>query len=197
MKNIIYCLIDPFTSEIRYVGKTKQKLENRLTKHIHYAKKNNIHVSNWIKTILVRDSKPIIKIIEELPEDIDWRVKEIYYIKLYKSLGFNLTNLTDGGEGQLGYKKIGKPHTQETKNKIGKANKAIIKTKDWIEKAAAAQYIPIYGLHKENNSRIEFISLKHTALYFGNIKYRKNIGLCLKNKRPTAYGYKWFYKNKG
>ena len=200
MRNIIYCLVDPFTSEIRYIGKTRQKLEVRLNKHIQYAKKNNIHVSNWIKTLLAKNSIPIIKIIEELSDNIDWRDKEIYYINLYKSLGCDLTNLTNGGEGMVGFRKKGTPCSIETRRKIGLANKAIKKTPEWNEKASIPLYKPVYYIDK-NNVRMDFPSLKHAALFIGDIRFRKNIGACLKKKRPTAYGYKWFYKedlnNKG
>lgn len=92
----IYTLSHPTTKEIRYVGFTKTKLSERLTKHIRDAKnRNSNHRTNWINSL---DSFPIIEEVDNcIDEDKEWL--EVMYIALFKSWGFRLVNATDGGEG--------------------------------------------------------------------------------------------------
>lgn len=96
----IYTLSDPITKEIRYVGKTIQKPTYRLYSHIsqskHNSKKDYCHC--WIKSLLNKDLKPTMDIIEET-FDIK---RETYWIKYYRN-DSKLTNFTDGGDlGNLG-----------------------------------------------------------------------------------------------
>lgn len=104
MKIYIYTLSHPLTKEIRYVGKTKS-IKRRLQSHIDYArckKRKRRYVSDWILKLLNQNLKPIITIIEETDEN-NWVLREMYWIKHFKELQFNLCNLTDGGEGNTGY----------------------------------------------------------------------------------------------
>lgn len=105
MKTIyIYTLSCPISKEIRYVGKTIS-IERRLQSHLDYAKnskRKRRYVSDWILSLLNQNLKPIITIIEETDED-NWVQKEMYWIKHFKNLHFNLCNLTDGGESNTGY----------------------------------------------------------------------------------------------
>ena len=103
--NKIYALKDPISSEIRYIGKTKNSLQKRLYEHctIRNLKPNN-HKNNWIKYLLKSEQRPIIVLIEEV-EELNWQEREIYWINFYKNKGSNLTNSTDGGEGGNGTKK--------------------------------------------------------------------------------------------
>lgn len=194
----IYCLKDPSTLEIRYVGKTKQKLYARLSAHKRYARTTlrPTHATNWINKLLKNNLSPIIEVLEIVNED-SWQDREKFWIKHYKSNGLNLTNTQEGGQGAYGGDNtksfLGRYHTEESKKKISIKNKAIVKTPKWIENAANAQCLPVYGIHIITNQKISFDCIRDAALYFGNIKYRKNIHQCLKKLRPTAYKYKWYY----
>ena len=122
MVNYIYTLSDPFTNEIRYVGKTIN-LEKRLYEHKRSHKKNT-HKSNWINGLMSNNSPPIIEIIDEVGED--WQFWECFYIELLKSWGFRLTNMTPGGEGVS--------FTPEISKKISNTLKLYYKTHDtWIK----------------------------------------------------------------
>ena len=55
------------------------------------------------------------KILKECRDILDLNKSEKYFIEQYKTNKFNGYNLTDGGEGIVGYK-----HSEETKNKIRK-----------------------------------------------------------------------------
>jgi hypothetical protein len=103
VQTFIYTLEDPDTNEIRYVGKTVKCLKHRLTNHIYSIKKEKNHRTNWIKSIIKKGKKPIIKMIDscswEKSQDL-----ETYWITKLKNKGANLVNLTNGGEGNLGLK---------------------------------------------------------------------------------------------
>lgn len=110
----IYTLKHPDTLEIRYVGKTVRSLSRRLGNHISNAKgnKHNRHLSNWILSILSLGKRPLIELIEEVDNSI-WQERERYWISQYP----NLINLTNGGDGCLGFL-----HDKETRIKCGLAN---------------------------------------------------------------------------
>lgn len=102
MITYIYTLSHPITNEIKYVGKTIN-LKQRLSAHISDAKinkKNNL-VSTWIKSLLNQNLKPNIEVIDETYHD-DWSKLEQYWISQFKTWGFNIKNITLGGEGACG-----------------------------------------------------------------------------------------------
>lgn len=88
---------------IRYVGKTKQTLNRRLTEHYrnakNFKKQNYTHNYNynWINKELSEGFKIIISLIEICDSSV-WKEREIYWIAYYRNIT-NLTNLTDGGDG--------------------------------------------------------------------------------------------------
>lgn len=100
----IYTLADPETNIIRYIGKTKESLNNRLSKHINDSKKANNRRCNWIKKLTKAGLKPKIEILETLENNKQCSWAEIYWISQFKTWGFDLINTTEGGEGYLGYK---------------------------------------------------------------------------------------------
>jgi hypothetical protein len=92
----IYCLIDPITKEVRYIGKSNNP-NQRLVEHIKYSKYNS-YKDNWIFGLKNKGLFPELFILDEVIQD-EWSFWEKYYISLYKSWGFKLTNLTEGGDG--------------------------------------------------------------------------------------------------
>lgn len=96
-------------NNIRYVGKTTQKLKDRLIAHISDSKrdlknkytKNYNH--NWINKELQEGYQIIITEIDcmNLPK-FNWKWLEQYWISQFKTWGFFLTNLTLGGNGNQG-----------------------------------------------------------------------------------------------
>lgn len=120
----IYVLKHPDTLEVRYVGKTVRSLSRRLGNHIANAKgnKHNKHLSNWIIKILNDNKRPIIELLEECEYSV-WQKREKFWISQFP----NLINLTEGGDGCLGFihdnltkeklrmAMIGRKHTEEFK----------------------------------------------------------------------------------
>lgn len=119
----IYTLEDPITGKIRYIGKTKQTLNKRLDNHIYG--KSTSHKKSWIISLLKQNKFPIIEELETVLEE-EWRNSEIYWISQFKAWGFNLTNMTDGGDGV--------EYTKEVREKIRKSHKGRKQSKETIEK---------------------------------------------------------------
>ena len=93
----IYTLSDPITGRVRYVGKTIN-LKQRFNKHILESRKSTkSHKKAWINSLLNKNLKPIINIIDIVDEE-NWGFWEQYWISQFKTWGFKLTNTTDGGE---------------------------------------------------------------------------------------------------
>lgn len=95
--NIYYLVSTRNLLNIKYVGKTETKLKSRLSNHINDAKRRQCHVQNWIKKEINEGYKIQIFLIEEC-DDSNWEEREIFYIAYYKSLGFNLCNIQEGGK---------------------------------------------------------------------------------------------------
>jgi hypothetical protein len=117
---LIYTLSD-LDGKIRYVGKTKLYLKQRLYSHILESKNSTTytHKKNWIKSLLEKDERPIIDVIDEVPES-EWPLWEQYWIDQIKSWGFNLTNSTEGGQGGNGYKHSDSSKQKMSESKLGK-----------------------------------------------------------------------------
>jgi len=116
MLTYIYKLVDPVTLECRYIGKSIIPKE-RYTRHLYEAKKlsRKNYLYCWINSLLKKDLKPNIEIIDLVDDWIFW---EKFYISYYKKLGCKLTNLCDGGQGNPGWK-----HTEQWKQDQSKRYK--------------------------------------------------------------------------
>lgn len=126
MKQIkIYGLSSSESPEnIRYIGKTINKLKSRLQRHMSDYKNEDTFKSRWIKKELKKGNKILIKEIFLVPISEDWAKWEIFYISEYKKLGYKLTNTTSGGDGLHGDGNpfYGKKHSKESIKKIKNSN---------------------------------------------------------------------------
>jgi hypothetical protein len=93
----VYSLSDPTTGELRYVGKTKGPLEERLRGHVSSRNRLNTHCAHWIRSIRSKEFKPIIEEIEKCHSMEALDEAERFYIEYFRSLGFRLTNIRAGG----------------------------------------------------------------------------------------------------
>jgi group I intron endonuclease len=98
MRVYIYALICPLTNDIKYIGKTVQKLRARLKSHLSIRPNDNTYRANWIKQLKTNNLKPSIILIEECT-DIDWEDREKYWISFY-SKTHDLVNYSKGGQGR-------------------------------------------------------------------------------------------------
>lgn len=145
----IYSLNEPrFSNVIRYVGLTGRNLETRFKQHL--SEKRGTRKNNWIHLLKINGLTPKIKLLEDnIPTLEQAKRKEIMYVRMFKDLGYDLTNLTSGGDGLFGYKHTelakkkmsdgmkgkmsgeknpmyGKTHTEEVKGKLSKIHKGKI-----------------------------------------------------------------------
>lgn len=192
------------TNEPFYVGKGKDKRCYKLTRG------NNSHFNNIVKNIPVAVN--ILK--DNLDEETAFGL-EVYYIWEYRDIiGYNLVNITDGGEGCA---ILGKKHSSESKRKIGKGiskswnnksdkDKKIHKNK--ISKALKGKKHSIKhnenvknnhaNFNGKNNPRAKsviclttkriFYTVKDGAKFY-NIKNETHISSCCKNKRKSCGKY--------
>lgn len=227
MKTIkIYILEHPITKEIRYVGKTLQTLSIRLSMHISEAKSKRYknHKNSWIQSLLKNNLEPIIVLLDELPNTPEWEWLERYWISQFKSWGFNLTNLTDGGDGnknqirslesiikfketikrkilsgEINYKKRS---IKTSKALFGSKHSEITKQKLRDINLGKKQSLESIlkrtkggVLQYKNNKLInKFISLTEASNKTG--LNRGNIASVCSGRRKTCGGYTWCYKNK-
>ena len=101
----VYVLVDPITDYVRYVGKSINPKE-RLATHIREARKGSVlHSRRWISGLLSKNKKPELIVLEECDSAEDANESEKHWIASFRIMGANLTNRTDGGDGQSqGYK---------------------------------------------------------------------------------------------
>lgn len=99
---MIYGLIDPETRELRYVGQTSKGFD-RLKVHVRHAiyGHRRQHVSSWINKLHKLGSSPVMIVLhewEQAPSINELNEAERLYIEHFRSRGYDLCNLTDGGE---------------------------------------------------------------------------------------------------
>jgi len=102
----IYKLIDPFTSEIRYIGKTRRGLVKRLWEHengARYGTNKRSYKENWIRQVIKKGGRPRIELVKEVDESV-WEQEEIDQIAAHVK-NHPLTNITKGGMGGEGLNK--------------------------------------------------------------------------------------------
>lgn len=217
----VYKLICPLSGEVRYVGKTVQKLNKRLYKHQYEIHRNPSNKNSWLigleKLGLLFEVN--IELVEECGLDII-NDREIFWIKFFKDSGCKLTNMTEGGDvGSLGHK-----HSQDAIEKIRKRakeprskmseegrkniSKSLIgntrhkgykqseKTKNKISESKKGvlswNATSVLQLNKEGNAIKEWVSATAAAK---ELKLNQsNIWMVINGKRKTCGGYFWKLK---
>ena len=108
---LIYVLLDPRTSEVRYVGKTCDP-QKRLRQHMAEARgKMMSHRAAWVRSLVREGLSPSLVPIEVTTMGA-WQERERWWIAELRAMGCRLVNGTDGGEG------LNNP-SAETRAKIG------------------------------------------------------------------------------
>jgi hypothetical protein len=106
MSFLVYTLSDPRTGAVRYVGKTGRSLKLRLKEHMLPKRLvQHTHKNCWLKQLGGLGLRPIIEEVERCDTEPEIYDAEIFYVAYFRSLGFDLTNGTAGGEGLTGIKR--------------------------------------------------------------------------------------------
>lgn len=94
--NTIYGLFDPSAQQLRYVGKTKHRLDVRLRGHFSLARSGHkSYLCKWLRSMFAKGVVPEICEIESVGED--WEEAESFWISYFKFIGADLVNTTPGG----------------------------------------------------------------------------------------------------
>jgi group I intron endonuclease len=180
MKKVyIYLLSDPRNKSIKYVGKT-YRVERRFRDHLNESK--NTKKTAWVKKLKKNGLLPELFIIEETDE-LSCDFWEKYWISQIKTWGFELTNMTNGGDGSFsvvpwnkGKKGIFK-HSEESKIKMSKTRKT----------SCLGDKNGFYGKNHSKESK-EKMSAKRVGLKWSEKTKEKNSGINSKNcKKVFCY----------
>ena len=114
----IYYLQNPSTGEIFYIGATQVSLKNRLKTHYQHLREvmKGLRKMNKRCRYLLRlqPLKAIIGLLEVVTSG-DLEERERFYIKKFRAINPNLTNMTEGGAGKC----TSLFYTEEEKREFG------------------------------------------------------------------------------
>lgn len=173
-KVVNFYTIEDSKGNIRYVGETVETITKRSYKHLHNAKnpnKRTAPVHKWMYSLLQNNEKPIFKYLDSCNYEI-WQEVEKMYISLFKSWGFNLLNVQEGGRVKI---------TKELKI-------------NGNERSANAHKKKIFKLDDNLNKIDEFDSVKEASKQMG-FRSISSISNCLKGRTPMSGGYYWCYSS--
>ena len=94
----IYGLCDPRTKELRYVGKTRGNVRQRVRAHCCESSNHGTHKLHWVMGLKAAGLRPYLVVLETVPEQ-EWREAETFWIQYMRFLGCRLVNANDGGRG--------------------------------------------------------------------------------------------------
>lgn len=170
-KTKLYVLTDPDTDEIRYVGITLRKLNERLNGHLSDVRNRpelNHHKINWIKKVLKGGKIPKIVLVKEYETLEEAKQAEIDFIAKYKE-EYKLTNATIGGD-HLG----NRSHSRES-----------------ILKRDTTRAVVQYNIFGE---LLETFEITEDAARKLGLTSASKITACCAGRRPHAHGYIWRYE---
>lgn len=163
MSREVYIYTLSYNDDIRYVGRTFN-VNKRLRQHINESYKNNTHKSNWIRKV----ENINIEIIDICNQD-NYSFWEQHYISLYRSWGFNLLNMTIGGEGVTGYK-----YSQE--DKLKKSYRMLGDKNHFYGRSHTLETIEILSNIDRSGEKNSMYGKKHNEVT-KNIMSNKKIGV--------------------
>lgn len=201
----VYCLKNPTTNEVFYVGATIKSLKYRLDQHywhLYEAEETDRRILNKRFSYL-RSLYPLKANIELLEEcDINiMHEREMYYIAKYRESNPNLTNITNGGIGgdvftnntverkkEIG-EKISKQLKGKSKPKNFAENMSIARTGAGNPRAGVSKYGRIVLLSSDNTIKHIFNAGYEINSYFGKKdSYGNLIKKLVKNSGKCKYG---------
>lgn len=155
----IYCLIDPLTLKVRYIGRTsKLILNHRLIEHIsksvnkdRYSRFERNHKENWICLLHKKGLKPIIRQMTVVEGWSESYVLESFLINKYQH---RLLNHADRGEGSIS------PIYPEQRQRISETLKRRYKSGE-IPKLREKTF---YVYDKQGNFLFEKTNIKQTSI---------------------------------
>jgi group I intron endonuclease len=181
----IYALINHTNNKI-YIGKSAN-ISKRVLEHFSRLN-NNKHANYHLQNSFNKYDDSFVAISLEKCEYELLDDKERFFISYYETKNQNYGyNMTDGGEGLLGYR-----YTEETKLKMSKSAKIRGFLPETHKKAIESISIPVVQLGLEGNLIKRWNSAHETTDFNFN---GSNIGQCCKKQRVTHKGFIWLYES--
>lgn len=129
----IYALCEPYPNQhkIRYVGKADDPYR-RYEEHCNNSHRALTYKDRWVQKLQSEGKEPQLEVLEEVPA-VEWQEIEREYVRVFRAIGFRLTNTAEGGIGGSGGQqspehvakriahRVGKPLSTETRMKIATA----------------------------------------------------------------------------
>ena len=175
MTAYIYCLEDPITGLIRYIGYTTSTLKNRLRMHINSCRtsvrEQRTHRAKWINKLLKQGVKPLIRVLIECAKD---KVNELekLFIAHYKQF-CRLVNGSKGGDGSLGH-----VVSLEARKKMSKA---------WKPSKYNFKPLPVDITEIKTGNLMRFSTKEQAANYLNCSA--SSIHDCISGRRNSIYGH--------
>jgi len=149
-KVIIYCLIDPNTDDVRYIGKTiVPRFGHRMWQHYNNSKN---YVGHWIQQLL-HDNQMFNWVILDVVEHSEWSFWECWWIEIFNLWEQPLTNLTKGGDGVRPNEDVRKKMSEA---QLRRSKRGDFKQEDYRKNLSISGKIA-HQYKRDNN-----ISVKHT-----------------------------------
>lgn len=170
-KCIVYGLYSSRDDELRYIGQTTQSIARRLIQHRSYARRQQTAVHKWF----IREVHEGFDIsIKELACNAVMHVTEQALIAEHKASGARLLNLTDGGEGTIGWRgnKGNKRPDLAERNRLGKGkpNGRPLTPENKAKLIAANKTRDTTYLVVRNKTNHPWIGKKHTPDWFEKVR---------------------------
>lgn len=181
MTVFIYCLTDPRTKQIRYVGKS---IDPKSRYGYHAGCTENGHKGNWLRQLKGVGLKPEMEILEVIENCTDegWQESERWWISYLRFIGCPLTNLDSGGLR-------GKRLSDEARRKISAATMGIKKAQSTKEKMSEAWTRTERRLQ---NSRLQFERIKsNPEAQQKLIEHRKRLHASMVGKKRPPMSAEW------
>lgn len=193
----IYCLAEPHSGVIRYVGKSNNPAQ-RLRSHL--KDKMSCHRTTWLAGLSRKGLRPMLVLLEKCPEET-WEERERHWIKFLRENGADLVNNTDGGEGVTGHSpelrakmsaamkgrpapNKGKHHTPETRARLSMLHRG----KAMLPQTRAAIARANIGLKRSSETRAKMGATKIGKPL--SSEHRSRIGNTLRGrKHPENCGH--------
>lgn len=182
----VYTLKEPNSEIVRYIG-----VSNNPTRRFkeHIKDKKSSYKTNWINKIKNLNKLPELTIIEENLTKKEALIKEIHYIKLFKSFGAKLTNGTIGGEAPMADKKHSKStllkmsegRRGENNSFYGKHHSDKVKSDMSIVRKGTPSWNTGKSLSEEHKLKLSKVKKGKPPPNFGKSRFDFNLILELKN----------------
>lgn len=126
---------------MRYIGKSDNP-RKRLAKHIREAKRTTVlHRLAWIKGLLDKGLLPELIVFIQIPYE-EWPFVECFLISSLTNIGYNLTNMADGGLG--GSTARGRKRSIEAKQNISNGLKKLYARDNELRESQRQKSIQIW-----------------------------------------------------